>query len=177
MRGMSDRIALILITVCPCRCDDTTLCVNHQPLPPWWMGDSTFPRRATGPQSSKAGRKGGQHRARRCHTTEQVAMDSESKGMFEASSWRTCSRWLTSAETDKGRPKRERSQAMQVQRCTASTRTEPGVKCRPTVTENGHTERSNPPTLSIRPSREPPICCWWEGWLKKQMPGVMSRIC
>jgi len=76
--------------------------VNHQRLPPWWMGDSTFPRRATGPQSSKAGTKGGQHRARRCHTTEQVAMDSESKGMFEASSWRTCSRWLMSAANGQG---------------------------------------------------------------------------
>jgi hypothetical protein len=102
MRGMSDRIALILITVCLCRCDDTTLCVNHQLLPPWWMGDSTFPRRATGHQSSKAGRKGGQHRARRCHTTEQVTMDSESKGMFEASSWRTCSRWLMPAASGQG---------------------------------------------------------------------------
>jgi hypothetical protein len=40
-----------LTTVCPCRCDDSTFCAKHQPLSSRCRSDSTFPWRATGPQS------------------------------------------------------------------------------------------------------------------------------
>jgi len=36
---------------------DTTPVVSQQLLPPWWTGDSPFPRRAPGKRGSKAGRK------------------------------------------------------------------------------------------------------------------------
>ena len=59
--------------------------------------------------------------------------------MDEASSSRTCLRWL------KGRVQKNTVSGHVVNLNVVSTQKEPGVKYRPTVTENGHTERSNSP--------------------------------
>ena len=57
-------------------------------------------------------------------------------------------------------------------------RRRPGVKHRPKVTTNGHSERSNP-TVALRRKLEQGTTrkrCR-EGWPKKQKPGVTPRIC
>ena len=61
-----------------------------------------------------------------------------SKGMDEASSSTTCQRWLAGT-TQKGKVS-----GHVVNLNVVSTRKKPGVKYRPTVTENGHSERGNP---------------------------------
>ena len=90
-----------------------------------------------------------------------------------------------------GRPKRETSPfGHVVLRYVVSTRYEGrGVECRPTVTENGHTEWSNPSRLSHTPGerREVSARCWIgvgdqagclddEGYPKKQRLWVMPEI-
>ena len=64
-------------------------------------------------------------------------MDSGSKGVVEASSGRTCQ--TADRQVQKGTVP-----GYAVKRCIVSTRMEPGVKHRPKVTQNGHTERGNP---------------------------------
>jgi hypothetical protein len=60
-----------------------------------------------------------------------------SEGMVEASSSKTCQRRLTgTAQTGK-------VSDHTINLNVVSTRKKPGVKYRPTVTENGHSERSN----------------------------------
>ena len=58
--------------------------------------------------------------------------------MDEASSSKTCQRWLT------GTAQRGKVSGHVVNLNVVSTRKKPGVKYRPTVTENGHSERGNP---------------------------------
>jgi hypothetical protein len=77
---------------------------KYQLLSSRWKSESTTPWRANGYQSSEAGWKGGQFRARRNHTVEQVAKSNESEGIAEAPLRTTGQRWLM------GRPKRERFQ-------------------------------------------------------------------
>lgn len=57
----------------------------RQLLSPKWTGESDAPRRATGPQSSEAGCKGGKSRTRRGDSVEQMTMDNASEGMAEVS--------------------------------------------------------------------------------------------
>jgi hypothetical protein len=57
------------------------VCVFHQLLPPRWTGDSTYPWRATGPQASEAGRKGGQRRTGRRDLVERATPDNVSDRM------------------------------------------------------------------------------------------------
>jgi len=71
---------------------------------------------------------------------EQVTKDNESEGMVEASSRTTCQRWLI------GRAQKGKVSGHTVGACMVSIRMKPGVQYRPTVTENGHTERGNPPS-------------------------------
>ena len=52
----------------------------HQLLSSRWTGESNTPRRATGPQSSEAGCKGGKPRTRRGDPAQQVTMDNASEG-------------------------------------------------------------------------------------------------
>jgi hypothetical protein len=57
-------------------------------------------------------------------------------------------------------------------------RRRPGVKHRPTVTQNGHSERSNSAVaLRQKPEQGTTRKRCREGWPKKRMPGVISRIC
>jgi hypothetical protein len=52
-----------------------------------------------------------------------------------------------------------------------------GVEHRPTVTENGHTERGNPSVALTRQGEQETIRKRrWGGWLKKQRPWVMPGI-
>lgn len=72
-----------------------------------------------------------------------------SEGMDEASSSRTCQHWLT------GTAQRGKVSGHAVNLNVVSTRKKPGVKYRPTVTENGHSERGNPPVALSQESRRP----------------------
>jgi len=56
-RGMGgkERVVCSLTTGCLWWCDDTPERYINQLQPPWWMGESITPWRATGYQSSEAG--------------------------------------------------------------------------------------------------------------------------
>ena len=97
-------------------------------------------------------------RAKRSHTSSKWLWIAKAKVRMYASSWRTGLRWLTpAASRHRPAPKGEGLRAIQSIRVWYPPRTGPGVKHRPKVTQNGHSERSNL-TVALRHcrSREPP---------------------
>jgi len=97
-------------------------------------------------------------------------MENESKGVFEASSGRTCQ--MADRQAQKGTVS-----GYAVPLCMVSIRTKPGVKHPPKIMQNDGSERNNPPmALSPAESRRPGRMPWWEGWLEKQKLHGNMRI-
>ena len=118
----------------------------HQLLSPKWTGESDTLRRATGPQSSEAGCKGGKLRTRWGNAVEQVARGNASEGMWRrreirpADAGSSACFWRAERQAQTGTVS-----GCATRLCVVSTRMGPGVKYHPTATENRHTERSNLP--------------------------------
>jgi hypothetical protein len=64
-------------------------------------------------------------------------MDSESEGVAEASSARSC-------QTADRQAQKGLCPGFTLPRCEVTTQTDTGVKHHPKITENGYSERSNP---------------------------------
>jgi len=112
-------------------------------------------------------------RAKRSHTSSRWLWIAKAKVCMYASSWRTGLRWLTSAASrHRPAPKGEGLRAIQSTRVWYPLRTGPGVKHRPKVTQNGHSERNNP-TVALRQSRsrEPPASTVGRDSPRSECPG------
>ena len=137
-RGLGGREHLCsLTTLVRCWCDDTS-----------FVSSSPTPEVVRVTASSPAWRLvlNGQKRAEtaECGEPDVVIPSSRwlrltmSEAVVEASSSRTCPRWL------RGRPKRDMYPGYVVKRNVVTTRTDTGVKQRPKVTTHQSVERSNP---------------------------------
>jgi hypothetical protein len=118
------------------------------------MGESAALRRATGYQSSGARAERRQLRTRRSHTSSKWSWITKVKVYMYVPSWTTCLRWLE-VLPDKagGRPQNgEGLKAIQSSGVWYPLVKRPGAKHHPKATQNGHTERCNPP--KALPGRE-----------------------
>jgi hypothetical protein len=144
------------------------------------MGESATLRRETGYQTSeRKGRKALAPSQTESHV-EQVAMDSESKGAYVRVVMENRPTLANACHKQaQAGPKMGKVLGPYISmRVWYPPVRRPGAKHHPKVTQNGHSERSNP-TVALRRKLEQGTTrkrCR-EGWPKKRMPGVMSRIC
>jgi len=150
----------------------------EQLLSPKWTGESDTPRRATGPQTSEAGCKGGKPRTRRGDTVEQVARGNASEGTSRCREIKPADAGSSADGGQKGRPKRERFQTTQHGHAwyplewnpAQSTALQPRKKI---GTRNGVTRLW---LSGCVPSRQPAASRGRAGCPKKQRPWAMPGI-